>query len=370
MENARLPYNAFVKDTPSPSPEDEETAISRRRIKIWLSFLLLATPAYVLAAWVILEAGSRFLPVHESHIFLARSILVIVYFILAASACNSTRSRNDAASSNVDFSRVRPVNPLFADEIDLLIASMQGMLKNLEIQRMELIESREKMQELARTTLRSQEAERRHVSRELHDQAGQLLVSLRYTVQSLLTDLSPDPDSPAESTLEEVETLKKRLSTMIVQIDRTLDTIRALSHKMRPALLDVGDINLAMQEYCSEFQRGKKINIHYKGAALPHVTEEVAISLFRFLQESLTNVLKHSYASDVFVRLAAEEGWIKMSVADNGGGEEAGKSEGGIGILGMKERFRLLDGVVETYSDKDGFVISARVPLQKSILSE
>lgn len=152
---------------------------------------------------------------------------------------------------------------------------------------------------------------------------------------------------------------------MLSQIDQTLETIRALSHKMRPALLDVGDINLAMREYCGEFQQGKKINIFYEGSDLPHIPEEIAISLFRFLQEALTNVLKHANASEVHVHLLKQADWIKMSVTDNGKGEETGSNQDGIGILGMKERFLLLEGTVQINSNKNGFTIIASVPLKE-----
>lgn len=273
--------------------------------------------------------------------------------------------QNNSRIKQIDFSNIREGSPFFTDEIDQLIVSMQSMLTSLNNQKIELIESREKMQELAHTTLRSQEAERRYVSRELHDQAGQLLVSMRYTVKTLLSDLLEDEAQQTESSPKD-EVLKKRLSTMLIQIDETLEMIRALSHKIRPALLDVGDINLAMQEYCDEFQQGKKINIIYEGSALPYIPEEIAISLFRFLQEGLTNVLKHADATDVIVRLFKEKEWIKMSVADNGRGAEAGSNQNGIGLAGMKERFLLLDGIVKAYPNKNGFVITAHVPISEN----
>lgn len=268
----------------------------------------------------------------------------------------STKITKDKQKLDTHFDFIRN-SPAFTDEIDILIESMMKMQSRLRAKNAELIESREKMQELARTTLRSQETERRYISRELHDQAGQLLVSLRYTVQSLLTDLQTDPDALQN------QDLNLRLSSMLVQIDKTLTTVRALSHKMRPSLLDVGDINLAMQEYCSEFQSGKKIHIDYKGASLPFIEEETAIALFRFLQESLTNVLKHAEATHIWVSLTSDNGRAKMTVKDNGKGEIPSQSQKGIGILGMKERFLLLNGTVEIQSDNEGFSITAQVPL-------
>lgn len=355
---------------PITTPQEQKTS---SRLTRWVIFLLVFTPVYAAVVWLIIEFGIGLLNLDDSHKSLMLLFLAGVY--IAAGFSNQSSAfplykikllnKKSENSLNTYFPSHQQGNSFFTDEIDMLETSMQTMLKNLNRQKAELIESREKMQELARITLRSQENERRHISRELHDQAGQLLVSLRYTVQTLLSDLSPDSPSQAESSLHEAA-LKIRLSTMLTQIDKTLETVRTLSHKMRPGLLDVGDINLAMQEYCTEFQAGKKITITYVGTPIPSLTEEPAISLFRFLQESLTNVLKHADASHVKVRLTCENGWVQMSVEDNGRGEAADSGQKGIGILGMKERFLLLNGTVDAAPTKSGFITIAKIPLQEA----
>lgn len=356
---------------PTTTPQEQKTS---SRLTRWVVFLLVFTPVYAAIVWLLMEFGIGFLNLDDSHNSLVLLLLVGIYIAIGISnqrtsfplyKIKSDHKKNKGFLNNY-FSSNQQGNSFFTDEIDMLEASMQTMLKNLKEQKTELIESREKMQELARITLRSQENERRHISRELHDQAGQLLVSLRYTVQTLLSDLQPDSPSQTEASLNEAA-LKIRLSSMLTQIDKTLETVRALSHKMRPNLLDVGDINLAMQEYCTEFQEGKKITISYIGTPIPFLTEEPAISLFRFLQEALTNVLKHADASHVQVRLTCENGWVQMSVEDNGRGEAAGSSQKGIGILGMKERFLLLNGTVDASPTKSGFIITAKIPLAEAV---
>jgi len=341
-----------VKDISTPTTQEQETSPHKNQ----LAFIQLGlTPLFIFLVWFVLKSG--IIIQDTSNIFLNFTFISLIILYISSAVfyiIQSNKGRKNAEQ------------PLFTDEIYLLASSMQTMQNNLKTQQEKLIESREKMQELARITLRSQETERRHISRELHDQAGQLLVSLRYTVQTLLTDLSLEGVSQAESSLKE-DALKIRLSTMLLQIDKTLDTVRALSHKMRPALLDVGDINLAMQEYCSEFQQGKKITIDYEGSPIPFITEDASISMFRFLQEALTNVLKHADASHVQVRLTCENGWVQMSVEDNGRGEAAGSSQKGIGILGMKERFLLLNGTVDASPTKSGFIITAKIPLAEAV---
>jgi len=251
------------------------------------------------------------------------------------------------------------------DEIDTLIEAMQSMVERIKRQKLELTQSREQMQNLTRLTLQAQEEERRYVSRELHDQAGHLLIKLRYTIEAILTDIK-SPVSPQASSAAEHETAVTRLSAALKQADQSLDVIRALSHQMRTSLLDVGDINLALQESCIDFKRDKNISVTYEGVLPSNLSEEVAVSLYRFLQEALTNVLKHASATKVHVFLMAENGWIKLSVADNGRGVAADSGNDGIGILGMKERFLLLGGVVEAKSSQDGFMITVRVPINGS----
>jgi len=332
------------------------------RFPRWGIFLSVFTPLYIIVAIAIFNLGD-YLAAIESHRFLFLFGLILIYtissisFLYRPSPANQVIDNDPEAEASQAY---RKSAPLLTDEIDILVETMSKMQKTLKRKNAELVESREKMQELARTTLRAQEVERRYISRELHDQAGQLLVSLRYSVQSLISDLPPTEEVP-ETRLH--NDLRTRLSYMIIQIDKTLNTVRALSHKMRPALLDVGDINLAMQEYCNEFQEGKRINIEYKGSAIPHITEDTAIALFRFLQESLTNVLKHAEATHVWVTLTSENDWAQMTVEDNGRGELTAPGQKGIGIIGMKERFHLLGGTVEAHPSKNGFIITARAPL-------
>lgn len=355
------------------NPPPNSTENNNRPQNRWGIFLFFFTPLYWAAMWLLINFGIQYLRLGNSHEDLAQfytlfgyiAIAIVWYFSLSIGIRKKTPVRKDEPLS-VRLAEIRQGERPFTDEIDMLVASMQTMLANLERQKLELIESREKMQELTRTTLRTQEAERRYIAHELHGEAGQLLVSLQYAVDALLADLETAQSTPADAPLD-VASLQQRLFAMRAKITTTLGTVRGLSHKMRPALLDVGDINLAMQEYCSEFQQGKNLVINYNGTSLPFLEDEAAVSLFRFLQEALTNVLKHANATSVTVHLIEDGRWIKMSVEDDGRGEAADSSTPGIGIAGMKERFHLLGGTVEAISTQNGFIITAKFPLSAQL---
>ena len=330
-----------------------------RSLRWVLSFLLL-TVVYIPVSWLTLEYGMHFLGLDESHETIVGVGLALIYIILSTSLGyyrplrDKTTPLERRGTIEEKLAGIRGSNNLYSDEIDMLVKSLRTMHANLEKQKSELVTGREKMQELARTTLRAQEAEKRHIARELHDQAGQLLASLRYRVDALLAELEAGDDTPAGTPPLDAETIRQRLDIMLVQIDKTIVAVRGLSHKMRPALLDVGDINLAMQDYCGEFQEGKRITIHYDGTNLPAIPEEAATSLFRFLQEALTNVLKHANATSVHVQLTQAGDWVEMSVEDDGRGGHSSNGKMGIGLIGMTERFDLLGGRVEAVHGDSG----------------
>ncbi len=215
----------------------------------------------------------------------------------------------------------------------------------------ELLETRDQLRTLTADVLAAQEAERRRVSRELHDEAGQALVSLKHGLEALLTEF---PDATA----------RERLQSYVRQVDRTMDQIRLLAHSLRPPLLDVADLDLTLRDYCEEFGKSTGLRIEYVGETIPDLSEAAGLGFFRFVQEALTNVVKHARASLVQVRLQHDEQAVSLSVADNGVGQSLG-AHVGQGHLGMRERFRALNGQIKIESPAGGrgYKIVASIPL-------
>jgi PAS domain S-box-containing protein len=216
----------------------------------------------------------------------------------------------------------------------------------------ELLASQEKLRLLATQTVNAQEKERRSISRELHDEAGQALITLKYDLASIQNEL-PETDA----------LLRQRLSESMKIIDQTMLHIRDLAHSLRPPVLEVGGIHLSLQDYCQEISGRTHIPISYQGLDIPGIPDETGISLYRFVQEALTNIMKHAHATKVKVRLHYNKGEISLSVSDNGRGMgEPDRSEG-LGLLGIKERLNLLGGKLEIHSQKGrGTKLVAHVP--------
>jgi PAS domain S-box-containing protein len=235
---------------------------------------------------------------------------------------------------------------------DALAQARDQLEERVEERTKELSASQEQLRQLTAQTVRAQEEERREISRELHDEAGQALVTLKFDLAAIQNEL---PKSEVRS--------RKRLSGSMEKIDQTMLHIRGISHRLRPPVLEIGGIHLSLQDYCREISERTRIPISYEGVDMPGLSDEIGISLFRFVQEALTNIMKHSQASQVTVRLQYKKGQIHLSVEDNGRGMDETVRTEGQGLLGIKERLKILGGDLEVHSRKGrGVKLVGRVP--------
>lgn len=208
-----------------------------------------------------------------------------------------------------------------------------------------LKKSQAQLRRLAQQVVTAQEEERRRVSRELHDEAGQALTVLKMNLTALQDELPP-----------ELDYLHERLSAIVELTDETMDQIRLLAHALHPPALENLGLNIALEALCRDFGERARLVITYRGQDGVELPGEVNISFYRFLQEALTNVAKHAQADRVEVLLQNESSITRLIVADNGSGFDVGASKtlannrGGLGLLGMRERFEQLGGELEIES--------------------
>jgi signal transduction histidine kinase len=186
------------------------------------------------------------------------------------------------------------------------------------------------------------------------------LISLKYSLASAVNEV---PESHASA--------RQRLADAIAISDQMMTQIRTLARSLRPPVLEIGGINLSLKVYCEEITERTGLSIHYQGEEIPNLPDDIGISLYRFVQETLTNTLKHAYASKVAIRLQYRKKQINLSVSDNGRGLRDNIQSDGIGILGMVERFNLFGGSIKISSRKGrGVKVTATVPWPKSIEEE
>ncbi|HWU41543.1 MAG TPA: sensor histidine kinase, partial [Candidatus Acidoferrum sp.] len=188
--------------------------------------------------------------------------------------------------------------------------------------------------------------------RELHDEAGQALISLKYDLISIQNDIMT-------SNLH----ARSRLVNSIEVIDQVMGQIRSLTHSLRPPVLEIVGIDLSLKDYCREFAKRTGLLILYQGREIPGLPDEIGISLYRFVQEALTNIVKHAHATKVEVKLQYRKKQVTLAVSDNGRGMEDMTQSGGIGLIGIEERFVLLGGSLQIQSREGrGVVVTACVP--------
>lgn len=225
-------------------------------------------------------------------------------------------------------------------DVGRLAAAFNGMLDRVEFER----------RESARTALAAQERERLRVARELHDEIGQSLMAVTLQAERAAENGAADPTA--------------ELRRIADQIRDSLEDVRRIARELRPeALDDLGLVN-ALITLCSRVsaQGGVRVERQLE-AGLPALEADTELVIYRVAQESLTNVARHARASHATVSLRAENGGVRLIVADDGRGLPAELPKGTAGLGGMRERALLVGGKLTIRSEPDrGTKVVLEVP--------
>lgn len=205
----------------------------------------------------------------------------------------------------------------------------------------EVKRAQDQLRRLSDGIMASQERERAAVARELHDELGQVLTALRIDSVWLRDRLDGTDDQAAERAL--------MMSTLI---DNAIDEVRGMATRLRPGVLDDLGLVDALEWFAMDFEKRTGILCVFTHRDVPDINDTVATAAYRIAQETFTNAARHSSASRVDVSLAAEDGLLSLSVADNGHGfdTKALLDSRGLGVAGMRERASLIGGTLEIHS--------------------
>jgi len=193
-----------------------------------------------------------------------------------------------------------------------------------------------RMQSLSRRLVEVQEGERRHIARELHDEAGQALASLRYGLRLL------------EREIDQGASVTAQVAELMQRTDAVIDSLRRLAADLRPATLDHLGLEAALRQYArsagAEF--GLAVRFKARGFTSERLPTVVETALYRVVQEAMTNVVRHAHATRVDVLVERRGDRVMIMVEDDGVGFEPGRVQRGdhFGLLGMRERAEALDG--------------------------
>jgi two-component system sensor histidine kinase UhpB len=226
-----------------------------------------------------------------------------------------------------------------------------------------LLDSKKKNRLLTQRTLEIQEEERRHLAQELHDELGQTIAAIKAVAVAISNNQQPDKEQVDAS-----------VNTIIEYSDHIYKVAKNMMHRLRPSVLDELGLIKALQNMIDDWNgRQDDIFCHFTFSDIPsNLSESLNISLFRIIQESLTNALKHSSANTVSISMTkvihdnVEN--IKLTIEDDGVGIEPGidnsKTMSGLGLPGMKERVEMNNGTFElSKNSTTGLKINVIVPV-------
>lgn len=242
-------------------------------------------------------------------------------------------------------------------ELQTALASLKGEIKVRA-------ESEEARRRISARMLNIQDEERRRIARELHDSIGQTLAALKMT----LSALNNMPPAAAQSNAA----MAKRWDEVNALLDEAIRETRTISHLLHPPMLDELGFAASASWYVTGFARRSGIEVKLDlPDEPPRFTESADLTLFRVLQESLTNILRHSGSKKAEVRLELSDQQLVLSVRDYGKGISTAQIERfmtsgtdmGVGLGGMRERVQDLGGKLELQSPGVGTTVKVTLPL-------
>lgn len=219
-----------------------------------------------------------------------------------------------------------------------------------------LEESYEQLRELTTRREEAREEERKRIARDIHDELGQMLTALRMDVSLLRMKFGQD--NPA---------LLADVQSVMGRVDATIQVVRNVAAKLRPAVLDMGIVS-AMEWQVGEFAKrsGVRCGLSIEEDEV-YLDEERATALFRIVQESLTNVARHAQAQNVDITLKREGDSYLLEVRDDGSGFSDAPEKKTFGLMGIRERVLMLQGEVDISSRPgQGTTVTVRIPVHSA----
>jgi signal transduction histidine kinase len=238
------------------------------------------------------------------------------------------------------------------------VSCLQDITERKQVEE-KLQDSNDKLQHLSRRLVESQETERRHIARELHDEVGQTLTVAEMNLQVLVQSARAAP-------------LKGRLKESLQAVERVLEQVRDLSLSLRPSMLDDLGLEAALRWYTNRQASLAGLQAQFRADALEDRLDPlIETACFRVAQEALTNVVRHARGHVVSVEMRKLDGGLHVFVRDDGVGfdvsglREQAVMGASLGLLSMEERATLADGGFECKSAVgQGTEIHAWFPLR------
>jgi len=276
-------------------------------------------------------------------------VFVIIAILLSLTVTKPISKLVESAQAIANGDLTKRIKIKGKDEISHLAKSFDTMRTELGKSFRNVERHRKELQHLSERIILIQEEERKKLSCELHDQTGQGLVALKANLEVIDKLLPEDAHEPRKWILESKQFLIE-----------TIKEIRNLSFSLQPPMLDELGLVPTIESYSKDFSNRTKIVVNVKSNLKDeNIRPNLELSLYRMVQEALTNVVKHSGAKTVYIDIYHEDSKLVLSIEDDGNGFDIEKMscdevrEHGIGLLGMRERFASAGADFQVYSEKD-----------------
>ncbi len=279
-----------------------------------------------------------------------------------ASPSGSRQDLYGRRSDGVEFPFEIGLNPISTPGGNMVIATMTDITARKEAAE-RLARTIAERDDLRRRLMQAQEDERLRLARELHDQTGQSLTAVMLQLKAVESIVAGDG--------------RDRLRLLRKQLEEMGKTLHRVAWELRPASIDELGLASALTHYIADWgaQAGVEADFHCRDTRLDLLPEEVRTTLYRVVQEALTNIAKHAQGTTaVSVVIDRSDGVLRLTIEDDGLGfapTASGEPDrrGGLGLAGMRERLALIGGELELESSPGaGTTIFARVPLEQERL--
>jgi signal transduction histidine kinase len=250
----------------------------------------------------------------------------------------------------VDYISVPVVPELLRAKVSVF-AELHRKARQLEVLNQEL-------RRLSHRLMIAQDEERRRVARELHDGLGQDLTAAKMMLAAMV-----QPNQPVESN-------EHAIAEVLAMMHSAIEQVRTMSHLLHPPLLDEMGLLAALRWYTDGFAKRSGVQTELKVAAeFPRLEPELEMTVFKIVQEALTNVFRHAEAQRAVVELEQRDGAVRVMIADDGKGIGEGVAElapsgYGIGVIGIKQRVEEYSGRLTVKNTGPGTLVEANLPLQ------
>lgn len=237
----------------------------------------------------------------------------------------------------------------------VVVVRVSQLERGASVQQSRTEAAEKELRDLSLKLVKAQEEERRSISRELHDEVGQMLTGLRMEL-STLQRFHAAPEQDFEVRIQECRVL----------LEQSLQAVRDLAMGLRPSMLDDIGLGAALEWQAREFARRYDIPVNVElEATLDQLTETQKTSIYRVVQEALTNCARHAHARSIGIRLKRAGETLELAVADDGVGLQKGGPAQGLGLIGIQERIRELGGAFSIVPGvASGTVLAVSIPLR------